>query len=153
MGLFSKKEGIDVLDLPELQRRGLLKFPEPPRPGDDLLDLTKTQPSVTTPIAQPFSQPANNNEMSCVSDFLNDVDRAIVTSNIQKSYAVPSHSTREGFFDFSAIGTVAPNNALVAGIKNGTDDLTWRIENTEYKIEQLLAKIAELEKKVSDKTL
>ncbi|MEK6847417.1 MAG: hypothetical protein AABY16_04595 [Nanoarchaeota archaeon] len=106
-----------------MHRRGLLKLPEPPAPGDDLLDLTKTRPSVTTPIAPPFSQPANNNEMNGVSDFLND---------------------------FSAIGAAAPNFAPVTETKNGADNLTWRVENTEYKIEQLLARIAELEKKISN---
>ena len=148
MGIFSKKEGIDVLDLPDLQRRGLLKLPEP-APGDDLLDLTKTQPSVTTPIAPPFSQPANNKEASDVSDFLSDVDRATATSNIQKSYAVPSHSTQEGFFDFFAIGAATPSVASVE-TKTGADNLSWRVENAEYKIEQLLEKIAELEKKINN---
>ena len=122
MGVFSKKEGVDVLDLPDLHRRGLLKLPEPPTPGDDLLDLTKTRPSVTTPINLPFSQPASNSGMSGVSDFLND---------------------------FSAIGAATPN-ATPAETKTAADNLSWRVENAEYKIEQLLTKIAELEKKINN---
>ena len=128
MGMFSKESGVDVLDLPDLHRRGLLKLPQPHEPSDDLIDLTKSpQPSVTSPISPPFSQPANNTEMGGVSDFLND---------------------------FSAIGastpSVAAENKIELPLTNLSSDLNWRVENTEYKIEQLLERIAALEKKISD---
>ncbi len=123
MGIFSKKVGVEVLDLPDLQRRGLLKLPAPHSPSDDLVDLTKIQPAVATPINPPFQPPTNNNEMKGVSDFLSD---------------------------FASIGAGVSNSSnLPVETKSADDNLSWRVENAEYKIEQLLAKIAELEKKVS----
>lgn len=122
MGIFSKKEGVEVLDLPDLQRRGLLKLPTPHLPKDDLIDLTKIQPTVATPINPPFQPPTNNAEMKGVSDFLSD---------------------------FASIGASVSNSPISpVEIKSSTDNLHWRVENTEYKIEQLLVKIAELEKKI-----
>ncbi len=123
MGIFSKKNGVEILDLPDLQRRGLLKLPTPHSPRDDLIDLTKIQPTVATPINPPFQSPKAENEMRGVSDFLNDF--ASIGANVSNSTS-PSVET-----------------------KIATDNLHWRVENTEYKIEQLLAKIAELEKKIN----
>ncbi len=131
MGIFTKRESVDVLDLPDLQRRGLLKLPQPHEPSDDLIDLTKSpQPSVTSPINPPFAQPSNSSEsMGAVSDFLSD---------------------------FASIGAANPSVSAEAKSElpsaplanSSSSDLTWRVENTEYKIEQLLERIAVLEKKL-----
>ncbi len=120
MGIFSKKDGVDIIDLPDLQRRGLLKLPAPHSPRDDLIDLTKIQPTVATPINPPFQPPTNSPEMKGVSDFLSD---------------------------FASIGASVPSSPVET--KSSTDNIPWRVENAEYKIEQLLLKIAELEKKIS----
>lgn len=130
MGIFTREESVDVLDLPDLERRGLLKLGQPREPNDDILDLVKgPSPSVTSPIPPPFSQPSgpNHNENS-VGDFLND---------------------------FASIGAASSNplvetkNNLVSD-NSSDNNLTWRVENSEYKIEQLLERIAALEKKLAD---
>lgn len=127
--MFSKESGVDVLDLPDLQRRGLLKLPQPHEPQDDLIDLTKSpQPSVTSPINPPFSQPSNfASGLDGVSDFLG-------------SFASIGASTPSVSTDTKSEITLATSSS----------DLNWRVENTEYKIEQLLERIAKLEKKISE---
>ena len=128
MGIFTREESVDVLDLPDLHRRGLLKLPQPHEPSDDLIDLTKSpQPSVTSPVSPPFSQPSNStSDMNGVSDFLG-------------SFASIGAATPR-------VTTESKNELPLASSSSG--DLTWRVENTEYKIEQLLERIAALEKKL-----
>src|SRR3989344_3182590 len=75
MGLFSRNDGVDVLDLPDLQRRGLLKLPNPETQDDDIIDLSKpVQPSVltTSPIAPPSVPSPPNPTHNAVADFLSD---------------------------------------------------------------------------------
>lgn len=122
MGIFSRDDG-EVLDLPELHRKGLLKLPQP-GPEHDIIDLVKSPtPSVTIPITPPFSAPSGPSSMSGVSDFLSDF------ASIGVSTAPEIESKKE----------------IALGKTEG--DLTWRVENTEYKLEQILNRIAQLEKK------
>ncbi len=120
MSLFSRGSG-DVLDLPEMQRRGFVKFAEPVEQVEEI-DFTA--------MAAPENKPSESEEKSssAVSDFMSDF------ASIGSSNAMETKSES------------IPNN----GSSDSTDavaDLKWRLENTEYKMEQLIERLIALEKK------
>lgn len=131
MGMFSKNDGVDVLDLPELHRRGILKLPAPEPIEDDLVDLTKpVQPSIltTSPTAPPSLPAPHAPTHSGVTDFLSDfASIGAATPLVTTESATPS------------VPAVAADTAVA--------DLKWRLENTEYKLEQLIERLAKLEER------
>ena len=123
MGRFSSG---DVIDLPELHRRGLVKFPKQEEEIDEI-DFTSDAPVVAS---------ENKSASSGVSDFLSDFSN-IGASNIN-SNSPSDISKNEKSSDSENIDSVK----LVR-------DLKWRIENNEYKIEQLIERLVALEKRLS----
>ena len=118
MSIFSR--GGDVIDLPEMQRRCLVKFPEKEEEIDEI-DFTAKKDEI--------SEQKNEN-------------------------IVKKETPMNDFFgSFAAIGV--SNNAVekkeekpeIKGELN-TYDLKWRLENTEYKIEQILERLIAIEKKI-----
>ncbi len=107
----------DVIDLPEMQRRGLIKFPEPEEVIDEI-DFT------TSPVEE-FSNLQSDDNPSPQSDFLSDF-ASIGASNSSKEPEINSSQS-----DSEAIKLV--------------NDLKWRLENTEYKMEQLIERLVKLE--------
>ncbi|MSS74429.1 hypothetical protein EXS72_02195 [Candidatus Pacearchaeota archaeon] len=123
MPIFSRGKG-DVLDLPDLNRRGLFKFPEVKNEEEEI-DFTKS--------------PQNN---------LN-VEITAQETNLNKEI---SSNVSNFFSNFSAIGVanssvVSDNFPKSESSEHQKNDLKWRVENSEYQIEQLLQRIAELERK------
>lgn len=122
---FPKESGIDILDLPDLNRRKLIKLPEEKElesrrvTTDGFFDLSQSQNSVH-PIETPTEE--NNSQASQgVTDFLSD---------------------------FASIGASNPNITPTQNQSNNesesVSDLKWRIENLEFKLEQLTEKLNSL---------
>ncbi len=116
MSIFSK--GGDVIDLPEMQRKGFVKFPEKEEEDIDEIDFT---------LKKEKSTEIKKEENSSVSDFLGDF------VSIGVSNSIPEKKEE--------------SNELKKDVNS--DDLKWRIENTEYKLEQILERLILLEKKFS----
>lgn len=118
MSIFSS--GGDVIDLPELHRKGLVKFPKKEEEIDEI-DFTLKREDSTEIKKEGVKQTEN----SGVTDF---------------------------FSDFASIGV---SNAVEKKEENiepkteNSEDLKWRIENTEYKIDQILERLVEIEKRLS----
>ncbi len=116
MPIFSRRG--DVIDLPELHRKGLVKFPEEKEDIDEIdFTLKKEEISENSNIEK--------TETSSVGDFL------------------------ENFATIGVSNVSAENKVNEIKKELISDDLKWRIENTEYKIEQILERLLLLEKKIS----
>ncbi len=126
MSIFSK--GGDIIDLPEMQRRGFVKFPEKEEDIDEI-DFT-----------------LKKEDNSGVTDFLGDADNGFQnTTRTQNSNILDELSS---FASIGASNSVSENKeALEIKKEINADDLKWRIENTEYKLEQILERLIALEKK------
>lgn len=136
MGIFTRESGVDVLDLPDLHRRGLLKLPAPEPHQDDIVDLSKpVQPSVltTSPISPPSTSSPPSPAHNAVADFLSDFASI--------GAAIPSVAT-----ETTASQVPSGESEALGAVK----DLKWRLENTEYKMEQLLERLAKLEDKLNN---
>lgn len=117
-----KKKGIDILDIPELNRKKLIKLPEVENKEevkitkDGYFDLSKANaaPQAIQPAqVQPVSQETNQ-----MGSF---------------------------FSDFAALGASQPQ---ITPKEDNTDikDLKWRLENLEFKLEQLIEKVNSINK-------
>ena len=110
--MFKKKESVDVLDIPDLHRKKLIKLPEVKNleesriTQDGFFDLSQNKDTIQNEeIKQETNQTGN---------FLSD---------------------------FASIGSVS-NNTEESDVKN----LKWRIENLEFKLEQLIEKVNSINK-------
>lgn len=132
MWKFSKESGVDVLDLPELHRRKLINLPE-----QDELDgkeITKDGFFDLSTNSQISSNQEEQNNTQ-VTDFLSD---------------------------FASIGATQPNtnNSQPTESQYKSDnsesvhfkDLKWRIENLEFKLEQLIEKMNSQNQKIDAPT-
>ena len=126
MGRFSSG---DVIDLPELHRRGLVKFPDAEKEIDEI-DFTSISSNV--PVVPTASE--SNPVSSGVSDFLSDFSN-IGASNVSNSFSDNSKNEKSDSENIDSVKLV--------------QDLKWRIENNEYKLEQLIERLVALEKKLS----
>jgi hypothetical protein len=114
MSIFSR--GGNVLDLPEMQRKGLVKFPE--KEEVDEIDFTlKNDKSSEEQIEK---------KESSVSDFFGNFSAIGVSNDIKDKIESVNEIKKE----------------------SNSYDLKWRLENTEYKIEQILERLIALEKKL-----
>lgn len=87
MSIFKKKEGIDVLDLTLLQKRGILKVPEI---KEDFIDLTKSQntsnETASSSAASPFSfldSLAQSNSTSSTSNITSNNSAEVSNLRVQ----------------------------------------------------------------------
>src|SRR3989338_11064112 len=137
MGLFSK-EGVDVIDLPELHRRKLINLPEREKSEDlgqkftkdGFFDLSNTEQNINsinqTSQEQEKQTISPQTPNSQVTDFLSDF-ASIGASNspMQIQEHNPASKTRD-----------ATNNE-----SESIKDIKWRIENLEFKLEQLIERL------------
>ena len=132
MGIFSKESGVDVIDLPDLHRRKLINLPEREESSelkqgkftkDGFFDLSNTkQPIQANQTPQEQNNPQSNNQ---VTDFLNDF-ASIGASN-------PNKTSDNNQINESQ----TPSRDESESVK----DLKWRIENLEFKLEQLIERL------------
>ncbi len=120
--MFKKRESVDILDLPELHRKKLIQLPEAQKHEETkmtsdgyfvLSQETQKQEIMQTSQIEP---PKINPEPSQVSNFLSD---------------------------FASIGATNPQVTPEAKIEDKEEikDLKWRLENLEFKLEQLIERI------------
>ena len=130
MGLFKKEQGIDVLDLTLLYKKGLLKLLPPPASTTDIIDFTAltSPPSLPAPLGapsppsppsspQPFGLPPSDLNPFAMLDALSST-----TSPTTNVAALPS--------------TV--DAAELNALKIKLEDLT-------FKLERLVEKVAKLD--------
>ncbi|MEK6908712.1 MAG: hypothetical protein AABX23_01525 [Nanoarchaeota archaeon] len=123
--MFKKRESIEILDIPELHRKKLIKLPEVQKEestkitNDGFFDLSQITPQ--------------NNNISEVT---------------QKNEEIKTQETNQltNFLtDFASIGTSNPTQNVQKETKtedsSEVKDLKWRIENLEFKLEQLIEKV------------
>ncbi len=133
MSIFSR--GGDIIDLPEMQRRGLVKFPEIEEEIDEL-DFTNHALVLPTPPVQTISPTPT---ISTVSDFLSDF------SNIGASNVSSDVSKNQKSSDFDDRRSEGRNDRHNIESVKLVQDLKWRLENTEYKMEQLMERLTAIE--------
>ncbi len=125
--MFRKRESIDILDIPELHRKKLIKLPDKEKheevkiSKDGYFDLSQNN-QTQNPITQsPQIQNARETkpETSQVTNFLSDF-ASIGSSN-------------------STIQQTQENSE----VKDNSEikDLKWRLENLEFKLEQLIERV------------
>lgn len=111
--MFNKRGSVDIIDLPDLYRRKLITFPE-------------------SPVEQ---------ETQITKDGFFDLS----SQNTPNSQSIDKDSKEETSFlnDFASIGSSNQNNHVEVKKENTEEvsDLKWRIENLEYKLEQLIQKV------------
>lgn len=116
--MFKKRESIDILDIPELHRKKLIKLPEPQKhdetkiTNDGYFVLNSNQKQEITEVKPELKQ-----EASQVTSFLSD---------------------------FASIGSSNESNQSTQEIKQESSevkDLKWRLENLEFKLEQLIERV------------
>ena len=114
--MFNKRGSVDIIDLPDLYRRKLINLPE------SLLDQ----------------------ETQITKDGFFDL--SISSQNTSNSQPIAKDSKEETSFlnDFASIGSSNQNSQIEVKKENNSEevsDLKWRIENLEYKLEQLIEKV------------
>jgi len=114
--MFNKRGSVDIIDLPDLYRRKLINLPESPL--DQETQITK-------------------------DGFF---DLSISSQNTSNSQPIAKDSKEETSFlnDFASIGSSNQNSQIEVKKENNSEevsDLKWRIENLEYKLEQLIQKV------------
>lgn len=112
--------GVDVLDLVDLQRRGLLKRATSPVESPDVLDLTTS----TQQPAAPIPSVSTSSDTSSAFDFLSSFAQAGTSTT-----ALPSHSSGAASSDL--------------GVK--LDTIVNKLDDTMYKIELMSSRLAQLE--------
>ena len=132
MRIFSKESGVDVIDLPELHRRKLIKLPEREESielkqgkftKDGFFDLSNTKQQIqTNQTSQEQNNPQSNNQ---VTDFLSDF-ASIGASNPNK---IPDNNQQ------------TQSQTPTRNESENIADLKWRIENLEFKLEQLIERL------------
>ncbi len=152
MPRFSRESG-DVLDLPEMQRRGLIKFPEPEeqvqKNEEDFHFLDDRQ-------NRSFDRHDEIDFTSSSSSDVGNVEHEVKKENFSVPEVNPSSSGVSNFLsDFASIGIsnnseVSKNEPVSVGSDSDAtkivQDLKWRLENTEYKLEQVMERLLILEK-------
>src|SRR3989344_3726445 len=114
--MFNKRGSVDIIDLPDLYRRKLINLPESPL--DQETQITK-------------------------DGFF---DLSISSQNTSNSQPIAKDSKEETSFlnDFASIGSSNQNSQIEVKKENNSEEvsnLKWRIENLEYKLEQLIEKV------------
>lgn len=114
--MFNKRGSVDIIDLPDLYRRKLINLPE------SLLDQ----------------------ETQITKDGFFDL--SISSQNTPNPQFMSKDSKEETSFlnDFASIGSSNQNSQIEVKKENNSEevsDLKWRIENLEYKLEQLIQKV------------
>ena len=114
--MFNKRGSVDIIDLPDLYRRKLINLPE------SLLD--------------------QETQITKVGFF----DLSISSQNTPNPQFMSKDSKEETSFlnDFASIGSSNQNSQIEVKKENNSEevsDLKWRIENLEYKLEQLIQKV------------
>ena len=114
--MFNKRGSVDIIDLPDLYRRKLISIPESPL--DQETQITK-------------------------DGFF---DLSISSQNTSNSQPIAKDSKEETSFlnDFASIGSSNQNSQIEVKKENNSEEvsnLKWRIENLEYKLEQLIEKV------------
>ena len=114
--MFNKRGSVDIIDLPDLYRRKLISIPESPL--DQETQITK-------------------------DGFF---DLSISSQNTPNPQFMSKDSKEETSFlnDFASIGSSNQNSQIEVKKENNSEevsDLKWRIENLEYKLEQLIQKV------------
>lgn len=120
--MFKKREGIDILDLPELHRKKLIQLPE-------------TQKNEETKITSDgyFVLSEENQKQETIQTTQIDHPKVdMVTPQVSNFLS-----------DFASIGSSIPQITPEAKIENKEEikDLKWRLENLEFKLEQLIERI------------
>jgi len=114
--MFNKRGSVDIIDLPDLYRRKLINLPE------SLLDQ----------------------ETQITKDGFFDL--SISSQNTPNPQFMSKDSKEETSFlnDFASIGSSNQNSQIEVKKENNSEEvsnLKWRIENLEYKLEQLIEKV------------
>ncbi|MGV8131742.1 MAG: hypothetical protein ACP5N7_06610 [Candidatus Pacearchaeota archaeon] len=120
--MFKKREGIDILDLPELHRKKLIQLPETKKneetkiTSDGYFVLSEENQKQETIQTTQIESPKVDMVTPQVSNFLSD---------------------------FASIGSSIPQITPEAKIEDKEEikDLKWRLENLEFKLEQLIERI------------
>lgn len=162
MPIFSRGKG-EVLDLPDLNRRGLFKFPEVKNEEEEIDFTNPLKNNLSVEITA--QETSLNKEISSnVSNFFSDflaigvANSSVVPDNFPKSESsehqkidalLPKLSDLSGakFLDDRSFEHTLKEDVGVRNYRHQKIDLKWRVENSEYQIEQLLQRIAELERK------
>lgn len=129
--MFRKRESVDILDIPELHRKKLIRLPEKEEPEnikvskDGYFDLSQN--------SQNHSQ----------------INSSVQQIQVEDNQEVKQETSQVTSFlsDFASIGSINSTNQTgqETKIKENTDksdikDLKWRLENLEFKLEQLIEK-------------
>ena len=119
--MFKKRESIDILDIPELHRKKLIKLPESPK---------HEETKVTNDGYFIFSPESPKQEI------------------VNKEPEVKTEAQTSFLSDFASIG--ATQSQLTPEIKKEDNaevkDLKWRLENLEFKLEQLIERVNSIKK-------
>lgn len=131
MGLF-KEEGVDVLDLTLLKKKGILKIKEAPREGE-IVDLTKTDREGFAPLV-------NMAEDS--------------STGTASGTASTGGTTFASFWDAPVSATPASLSSADTTKKDGSNNdfsnLAVKIDNLEYKVERLMERLSAIESKINN---
>ena len=120
--MFKKRESVDILDLPELHRKKLIQLPE----------FQKNEGTKIT------------SDGYFVLSEENQKQEGMQTSQIEHSKLNIEPSQVSNFLsDFASIGATNPQVTPEAKIEDKEEikDLKWRLENLEFKLEQLIERI------------
>jgi hypothetical protein len=110
---------VEILDLPELNRKKLIKLPE--QKEDNKVNITKDGYFVLSPTITPQTQ---------------------VQEVIQPKIKEESAPATNFLSDFASIGANEPQKTPEVKENNiEVKDLKWRLENLEFKLEQLIEKV------------
>ncbi len=114
--MFKKRESIDILDIPELHRKKLIKLPETQK---------YQETKVTNDGYFVFSPEAPKQEIAN--------QQSEVKPEVQTSF----------LSDFASIGSTNPQITPEVRKEDNAEvkDLKWRLENLEFKLEQLIEKV------------
>ncbi|MBM3232158.1 hypothetical protein FJZ21_02140 [Candidatus Pacearchaeota archaeon] len=118
--MFKKRESIDILDIPELHRKKLIKLPEAQKHQET--KLTNDGYFIISEKRQETQQTAEVKQetINPVSNFLSDF-ASIGATNPQVNPEIKTESKQE-------------DNTEVK-------DLKWRLENLEFKLDQLIERV------------
>lgn len=125
--MFKKRESVDILDLPELHRKKLINLPQSQEhqvtkiTNDGFFDLSNTLENKT----QEFTQKENPQSVTQTPEV--KVETSQVTNFLS---------------DFAVVGSNNPQ--ITPSVEKETSevkDIKWRLENLEFKLEQLIEKV------------
>jgi hypothetical protein len=133
-----KRETYEVLDLPELSRRGLVQLDAVERRSNEFVALPTTRRVVES--EETTSSPSSNSALTSPATSVPSNDFDFLSTLAGAGQSNVSSSTP------STLSSPSPiDEKDISSVKN----MTWRVENVEYKIEQLLERICELERTIA----